>query len=374
MNGKSSEPRPLPSDAELEGQLAGIDPRHWPAVRARVASLRDAAAQTGRAPIATAAATLGLTRERIRQLLRTWQQTGSVASLVPGAARRRGVARLDANAIDVLERAVHDVLALNPAAGVEEVADEVRRRCVGADLKPPAPMTIRRRVMAMVEAAGGWDALSGAGGTVPTAGFVVDRCTLAMPVSAADGGEPGLPRATMVVDLATGRILAAHLEVSRSWAAEVAGALAIALRRTEPAITPLPLIVEVERDVGPDWRTMEAAFARAGGRLVATWSPRPGTGRRVARLLGTRIGGIPLLTRGMGDDAAERLAKWRTGRSAATAPLDQEQARRILDLAILTHNAGRPRPAGLAREAGTSRDTPRRADLLSALILLANPA
>jgi hypothetical protein len=370
MNGKSSKLRPLPTDFELEIKLAGIDPRHWPMVRARVAALREAAAGTSRAPIARAAALLGLTRERIHQLLRIWHETGSVAQLVPGAARRDGVARLDAKVIGILESAVHDVLTLEPAAGVESIAKEVRRRCADVGLKPPASMTIRRRVVAMVADAGGWDALSGAVDTPPTAGLVLDRSTLGMPVRAEDGSDPGLPRAVMVVDLATGRILTARLEAGGSWAAEAAGALVEALGRTEPAITPLPLIVEVERDVHPDWRTMDAAFARAGARLLAKWSPRPGTGRRLARLLGAKVGGIPLLTRGMDGDAPERLRRWRKSRPAPSTPIDPERARRMLDLAVAMHNAGRQGPRGTDPWADAPRDALRRARLVSALTSL----
>lgn len=361
---------PLPTDVELDAELARMDPRHWDDVRARVRALRAALADPDRGAAARAADALDLTSERIHQLVRRWRETGSVAALAPRSTiSRRLPDRLSPEVVALVNRAIPEVLATDPLAGVEDVATEIRLRCAAAGLTPPSPVTIRRRVERTVEDAGGWTALAGRRG--PDTALVVDRTTLGLPMRLGERAEPGLPQAVIVAGASTGLIRALILDEGEPWVGQVATALVAALGTSGPDAPPLPATVEVDRDADPAWRAVRAAMARAGLRATTAWSPKPGAGRRLPRVIGSRIAGIPALTRGMGGDGPERLRRWLAGDRRAVAPVDPDEAVRILAAAVIAHNSARPSPDGAPPTPERPDDQRRRADLLSALTSIA---
>ena len=128
--------------------LAAVEQAGWQEAERRGVMLRAlAAGRCGRDDAAAAAAALGLSPRQVYALVRRLRTSGGLlTALLPAKPNGgRGRSRLSA----AVEAVISEVWLDRQQRSIADAALEVRRRCLMAGLKVPAPSTVYRRIVAL---------------------------------------------------------------------------------------------------------------------------------------------------------------------------------------------------------------------------------
>lgn len=132
--------------------LAAVEQAGWHEAERRGAMLRTlAAGRCRRSDAAAAAAALGLSTRQVYALVRRLRASGGLlTALVPRKPNGgRGRTRLAAAVEAIIGAVIGEVWLDRQQRSIADAALEVRRRCLVAGLKAPAPSTIYRRITAL---------------------------------------------------------------------------------------------------------------------------------------------------------------------------------------------------------------------------------
>ncbi len=350
-------------DDELEAQILALDPRHWAEARERVAALKEYLSRSSptQGDAYDVAASMGISRSRFYELLRRWRDTGSVAVLIPHASGpERRADRLDDELVELINLVTFELFERDPKTNADTIWHEVGRRCADLRLHPPSRVTVRRRVARLIAEAGGRGQLRSQWEPSPSERIIqIDRAEIKLPVKDAEG-RLGLAVVGLAVDAGTEEI-AAHRVIFDEPFVQTAAALLLDLvkegRLWSPASTSgNPVQFDCGRD--PAWQVIAKALASAGIDARAFRSSKPGNGRRLRRIVGERIGAIPIRSRAVHDRAEERLRRHRGSRRDDPAALDLADVERALDHAISAHNKNLAVGEKRAQEPGLVRPEP----------------
>lgn len=132
--------------------LAAVEQAGWHEAERRGAMLRAlAAGRCRRNDAAAAAAALGLSTRQVYALVRRLRASGGLlTALLPRKPNGgRGRSRLAAAVEAIIGAVIGEVWLDRQQRSIADAALEVRRRCLAAGLKAPAPSTVYRRIVAL---------------------------------------------------------------------------------------------------------------------------------------------------------------------------------------------------------------------------------
>jgi hypothetical protein len=291
--------------------MTGVDPLRLAEVRRRVAVVKSFIALTEPtdADRKTHAMELRLSVNQFLALVRAWREHGrAVAISCAGAAKGTPRPNGRRNLPVASKAAAQEVIAtLGPEVSLVETVRRVREKCGAIRVAAPSRNTIWNMLMAHRRA----------GGATGRKGVVVCRCHVRLPVATATGVD--FPEIAIAVDLSDGIILAATLDGDRASAAHVVSAA-----RRRSGGQPVP----IDEDI----------VLLAGASAHTRVRPVKGTAARamVASVLGRGFGTLDLIyRRSLSIDPAALL------RSRKDAPVDPEDARRVIAEQLIRHNAAR---------------------------------
>lgn len=252
-----------------DAEFALRPPRDWHIAIGRTEVVREFLDLEERsAEIADAyAARLGLSRSRFYDLARAFRTARD--GLLEGHAAL-GAKRLDPAVEEVIAGAIQ---ACGPAASHTDVWEAVLTLCGLRGVKPPSRPTLRARVAAA------WAQSTGAPSSKGPS-LRIDEADLGLAVRAAEG-QPVSPTLTALVNVDDGRVLghSLGLEMSATERARKAAANALAVWK-------------------PQGRADAGELAqRIVDRLIDNEAPPRSRGRILLRLLGLKLGSIPLRPR-----------------------------------------------------------------------------
>ena len=338
-----------PMSDDIEAQILALDPRHWAEARERVTALRAYLALPAptQKDAESIAASVGISRARFYDVVRRWRDTGLVAVLVPHAsAPPTRSDRLLEEVVSIINSATDEIFGADRGANADQVWRSVVKSCEARMLIAPSRVTVRRRVAKRL--AGGEERrqLVGSLNVAPSRRAIqIDRAAIGLRCRGGEG-RVGLPTLGLAVIAGTGQILAATVGFDQPFSATVARLMRELL--TKGVIwtpeTPEGLPIEVDRQTDAEWNMLASIMDGISADVCWMRSANAGSGRRIKRLVLSRLGPFPLITHAVRDGAEERLRRYGLARLPDTI-LGVPEITRALDHAIATHN----RPFSVAR-------------------------
>lgn len=291
---------------EQDIDMSGVDPARLNEARRRVAILSQFTAlkRPSLALRTEFAQRLGLSVSQFLMLARVWRLTKNPAA-IPGSQSRNaraGVRRLPTRAIKIMHEAID---AVGPTTRRKEVLAEVAQRCAAESVAPPSASTISN---ALADARARMD-----GATAFAPEILIDECVARLPV--ARGKLIVMPRLLLAIALPERRIVAAEVSVDSATPPSPAR-LAAALDAAGAPVAALPRRAPHHPDLD------------VGNGASPVGQPS------LSRVLGNRLGDLPILHRASMAKPGARLAAARHA-----SPLGTRDAAELIAAAVAAHNA-----------------------------------
>lgn len=294
----------------------------WNVARQREAAIAPLAALCRTSPqlIDEVAAALGLRRTRIYDLVAAFRACPHASTLLPTrCGRREGTQLLRPEVEHLIQAGIHDVYLKPERPTVTYLANRIRGACRTAGLPEPSDRAIRARV-ARIDAETLLQARHGSGaarrlrlsGSGREAGAPLDLVQIDHTLSDvilvdATRREPiGRPWLTLVIDVATRMVAAAHVSLDPPSSLSVALALSQAVLPKAPhlarfgiegswPVQGLPRTLHCDNAKEFRAAALERGAVEHGVRLEFRPPARPTYGAHIERLIGTVMGAVHLL-------------------------------------------------------------------------------
>lgn len=302
---------------EKDIDLSGVDPVRVPEIRRRVAILDEYVAlhRPSAEVRRTYADRMNLSVSQLYHLARVWRISRRAAS-IPGARARFAEPRprrLNSRSLGIARGVIDQ---LGPTAMRKSILAEVARQSAEAGVRPPSDSTVTN--------------LLAAARTAPEQPLdvapviLIDEATVKLPVR--DGEAVTMPRVLLALRLPQRRIIAAEIACSSD---------------TRPPVSALMRALDEQSDSGGEPLPIRAPHL---GRedlcaIAAEDVSESGAVPQLSQVLGSRLGDIGLLYRARRARPGVTLAAARHA-----SPLEEEDARRIIQEAIAAHNRSLAEP------------------------------
>lgn len=293
--------------------LSGVDPRRWPEIRRRVAIIKEwiATGRHSKQEGAEYADRMGLSYKQFMRLVSAWKKHRNPEELA-GTGGRRGTPRESRMPAATRQAVLDAITALGLDARFVDVAAEADRRCREADAPTASTGMVHYLLMRARQQAG-----SRAG--LPE--IVVGRVGCKLPLIV-NGEVHATPELVLAVLAPEGKIVAYRLVSADDRSAALAQVLTevAALTSGAPALSPVVVGKELAGRGTIPTLAVELKYSVEA------------TAGRLAQLLGSHIGSIPIRHR-------IRISSARLPQTAA--PLNCEDAAEAVLIAVQAHNRRR---------------------------------
>ena len=290
----------------LEEQLARVPERWRDATRTRAYAVMDyiAAGEDGSLLVDVLSRRVGLSRSAFHSLVRRWTKAnGDAAALAPWARGADTMPRIAAKATDRIDEVAGPMLEEDVQRPTEPVAQHVLSTWPEA-LPRPGISYVRRRVNHLRAEREKKTRRVGRAAELTT-GHAPARWSLdvifidhvAMETVVWADEEPTLPIATLAIDVATGRPVAARMTLDAPTPELVVAVLADLAADAAPRLAPGPPTISVATTHAPEWTGLADRLASTGARVAARRAKRLAFGGEAHDLLGGRLCGYRLAPR-----------------------------------------------------------------------------
>lgn len=293
--------------------LSGVDPRRWPEIRRRVAIIKEwtASGRHTKRQGAEYADRMGLSYKQFMRLVSAWKKHRNPEELA-GTGGRRGTPRESRMPAATRQAVLDAITALGLDARIVDVAAEAERRCRRAGTPTASTGMVHYLLMRARQQAGPREG---------TPEIVVGRVGCKLP-SIVDGELHATLELVLAVLAPEGRIVAYRLVSAGDPDSALAQVLTEVAALTSGAPALSPVIVGKEL-VGRG--TIPTLAAELEFRIEATAG-------RLAKLLGSHIGSIPI---------RHRIRNSSAPSPQTAAPLNCEDAAEAVLIAVEGHNRRR---------------------------------